>query len=226
MASTPATPSDQELARQTQAGSLAAFEALVHRYERRIYGFVRNSCWNEADAVEITQDTFVKAFQSIHRYESKHEFSTWLFTIARRKAIDFHRRASRALAAVAFEPPEEANPSEIMVREEQGKEIWDLARRILSQRQFQALWLQYVEELPVAQIAQALGLTRVHSKVLLFRARQILARHLEAPEQGHEPARFRDPTRKLVVIRAPAQDPLPESVPALGTLLPGNKSVV
>ena len=63
--------SDEELARQTQAGSLTAFEELVYRYEHRIYAFVIQCCHNEADASEVTQDTFVRAFQGIARFDAQ-----------------------------------------------------------------------------------------------------------------------------------------------------------
>ena len=61
--------SDEELARQSQAGSLVAFEELVYRYEGRICGFVANSCRNASDAREVTQDTFVRAFQAIGQFD-------------------------------------------------------------------------------------------------------------------------------------------------------------
>ena len=84
---------DEELARQTQAGSLVAFEELVYRYEGRIYGFVANCCRNGTDAREVTQDTFVRAFQAIGQFDLQRGFAPWLFTIARRKCIDHHRAA-------------------------------------------------------------------------------------------------------------------------------------
>ena len=86
MASELQTVSDEKLTRQSQAGSLAAFEELVHRYERRIYGFVAKCCGSASDASEITQDTFVRAFQAIARFDSRQAFAPWLFTIAANKA--------------------------------------------------------------------------------------------------------------------------------------------
>ena len=93
--------SDEELARETQAGSgsLAAFEDLVYRYQQRIYAFVTHCCRNSADAQEVTQDTFVRAFQAIAQFDPRRGFAPWLFTIARRKCIDHHRAAPPAMAA-------------------------------------------------------------------------------------------------------------------------------
>src|SRR5690349_8719236 len=86
--------SDEALARQTQVGSMEAFEELVLRYEKRIYAFVSQSCRNGMDAAEITQEAFVKAYQAIVQFDPNRGFAPWLFTIARRKCVD-HFRAIR-----------------------------------------------------------------------------------------------------------------------------------
>ncbi len=177
---------DEELARQTQAGSLAAFEQLVYRYEGRVHAFVSQFCRNATDASELTQDTFVKAFQKIAQFDSRRNFAAWLFTIARRKCIDRHRNAPPAAGDSLPELSDDNNPSELAARREEEKNLWQLARRCLGENQFQALWLHYAEDMDVARIAQVLGKTRVHIKVMLFRARQILGRELNP---GLTPAR-------------------------------------
>ena len=170
--------SDEELARQAQAGSLAAFEALVTRYERRLCAFVANLGPNAAAARDITQDTFVRAFQAIAQFNHRHTFAAWLFTIARHKAAD-HRRASLPYADGPLpELADNTDPAEVLARREAGQDLWRLARAKLPELQFQALWLRYAEELPVVEVARVLGRTRTHVKVLLFRARQTLCREL------------------------------------------------
>src|SRR5437868_2109728 len=86
-----ASCSESELVRESVAGSLSAFEELVYRYEKRIYGFIFQSCGNSADACELTQDTFVRAFNALTRFDPRYPFASWLFAIARRRCIDFHR---------------------------------------------------------------------------------------------------------------------------------------
>ena len=135
--------SDEELARQTQAGSLAAFERLVYRYEKRVRAFISQFCRNATDARELTQDTFVKAFQKMDQFDSRRSFAAWLFTIARRKCIDRHRAAP----AVADDPmpdqPDDIDPSKLIARREEEQNLWRLARERLGKNQFQALWLHY-----------------------------------------------------------------------------------
>jgi RNA polymerase sigma-70 factor (ECF subfamily) len=190
---------DEELARQTQAGSLAAFEELVYRYEKRIYGFIVFSCPNPADAQELTQDTFVKAFQAIAQFNSGYEFAPWLFTIARRKCVDRHRQAQPPNEELSPELVAADNPAELIARAEERQDLWALVRRLLPTIQFQALWLKYVEEMDLAQIARSLNRSQTHIKVILFRARRALGRALEPNRPSPENRRLRPPLERLRV---------------------------
>ncbi len=184
------TISDEELAAQTAAGSPAAFEVLVHRYENRIYAFVAHSCRNPSDAREVTQDTFVRAFQAITQFDSRLSFRPWLFTIARRKCWDHFRAAPPAAREPMPELADLDDPSELLARREESQDLWRMARAHLSAVQFEALWLRYVEDMDVAQTARVLRKTRTHVKVILFRARQILNRRLAFPAQPSSSVNF------------------------------------
>ncbi len=183
--------SDEALARQAQAGCASSFEALVERYEARIFRFAQNSCRNEADAQELTQDTFVSAWLNLRQFDPGRPFATWLFVIARRKCIDRSRARRRETAGELPEPAGVGDPSGALAQRETVLDIWDQARRVLPGLQFQALWLRYTEEMSVADIARVLRRTRVHVKVLLFRARHSLAAKLreraEPPAVGARP---------------------------------------
>jgi RNA polymerase sigma-70 factor (ECF subfamily) len=170
--------SDQELAVQSQAGSLAAFEQLVYRYEARVLGFLGRCCHDEQVAREVTQDTFVRAFHALAKYEATKPFAPWLFTIARRKCIDHYRAFPLLADAQAPESPHYDDPAELLARDESRLQLWRIAREHLTKNQVQALWLRYVEDFELEQIAQVMRKTRTGVKVLLFRARQTLGRFL------------------------------------------------
>src|ERR1043166_189524 len=139
------TLSDEDLARQTQAGSLPAFEELVHRYGNRVCGFVARACGQCGDPQEVTQQTFVRAFQSIAQFDSNRDFAPWLFTLARHISIDRHRKR---LPEADEAPPEQvdyADPSELLAQREERRDLWRLAQRRLPEIQFQTLWLRYAE---------------------------------------------------------------------------------
>ncbi len=175
--------SDENLARQSQGGDLAAFEELVRRYENRIYAFVFQSCGHDADAREITQDTFVRAFKAIAQFDPRRSFAAWLFAIARRKGIDCFRARIPGVGEAAPEEFDRDDPAELLARREEARDLWGRARSLLPDGQFQALWLRYAEDMEIAQIACVLGKTQTHVKVLLFRARRRLAAELQSAPQ-------------------------------------------
>jgi RNA polymerase sigma-70 factor (ECF subfamily) len=183
--------SDEQLARESQAGSLEAFEELVSRYEHRVYGFLLRSCSNASDAREITQDAFVKAYEALAQYDPSKPFAPWLFTIARRKCIDRYRAALPEETAVVADERDVDDPAELLARKEESDAIWANARRLLTEIQFQALWLRYAEEMNVQQVARVLRKTQNHVKVLLFRARQRLIAELQGSDHARAAASSR-----------------------------------
>lgn len=195
----PSSISDEQLAREAQTGSLDSFEQLLFRYEHRVFAFVSQFFPNAADTAELTQDTFVKAFRKIGQYDSSRAFAPWLFTIARRNCIDRHRIAPPVADAPLPEMVDDANPSELMAQREEGEKLWRLARERLGKTQFEALWLHYAGQMEVAQIAQVLGKTRVHVKVLLFRARKNLADELNRSYESYR-SREAAPLPRLVTV--------------------------
>jgi RNA polymerase sigma-70 factor (ECF subfamily) len=201
--------SDEQLARESQGGSLDAFEELVLRYEQRVYGFVLRSCSNATDAREITQDTFVKAYEALAQYDPAKPFAPWLFTIARRKCIDRHRASPAEETAPVPDMPDLDDPAELLARKEESAAIWECARRLLPEIQFQALWLRYANEMSIRQVAQVLRKTRTHVKVLLFRARRrlITERGHSCPQQSRIAQRSGRETKPSVAadtnVRAP-----------------------
>lgn len=190
MMSAPPSISDEALALKTQQGSMEAFEELIIRYERRIYSFVSQSCRNRFDAAEITQESFVKAYQAIGQFDPTRTFAPWLFTIARRKSIDYFRSLkdrphqhstgyTHSDHDLPPEPSDTADPAELLARQDERRNLWLLARRILPESQFDALWLHYAEDMSIAGIATVLRRPQTYIKVLLFRARKSLASRLK-----------------------------------------------
>ncbi len=182
---------DGELICATQTGSLEAFEELVLRYEQRIFRFLAMTSWCEADARELTQDTFVRAYQAIHQCQPRLSFSSWLFAIARRRQIDWFRLARRR-PRTEIEPWDLTtgeNPADTLADREAGERVWLLAKARLSPAQFEVLWLKYVEEMSVAQIAAAVRKSSSHVKILLFRARRELAKTFKATPPRAETSR-------------------------------------
>src|SRR5262245_44481625 len=118
-------PTDEELVRQCREGSLHAFEQLVSRHEGSIYRFTQSICRNEADAREVAQDTFVRAFHALNQYQPRRSFTAWLFGIARRLCIDRLRARRPIPTETVAEPADESDPAADLIRREESQNIWD-----------------------------------------------------------------------------------------------------
>jgi len=84
--------SDWIIVQQVQAGDVAAFDGLIRKYRERVYAMVYNMTSNREDAADLTQDAFIKAFQSINRFQGQSSFFTWLYRIALNAALTHIRR--------------------------------------------------------------------------------------------------------------------------------------
>ncbi len=85
---------DYTVVKQVQAGDVAAFDRLIVKYRERVFGVVYNLTANREDASDLTQDAFIKAFQSINRFQGNCSFFTWLYRIAVNTSLS-HLRKNR-----------------------------------------------------------------------------------------------------------------------------------
>jgi RNA polymerase sigma-70 factor (ECF subfamily) len=88
--------SEAELVHRAHSGDRRAFGDLLRLYERRVFSVVRRMVWREEDAVEITQEVFLQAFKSRHRFEPGRPFRPWLFRIAINLCRNHLRAGARA----------------------------------------------------------------------------------------------------------------------------------
>ncbi len=185
---------DEDLARRAQAGCRASFEQLVRRYQVSLLRFINERVHCEADAQDLVQDTFVRAYQRIDRYRDAWRFSTWLFTIGHRLAISHLRsrrvRKSAQAEEIASLPDRrhDTRPGQLMMEDEGRKRFWDAAAAVLTDEQMAAVWLYYVEGLSAPDVAKVLGRSWVSVKTMLFRARRRLAPALEYAISDRESA--------------------------------------
>lgn len=100
---------DLAVVRRVQGGEVAAFDALIHKYRERLYGVVYNLTSNREDAADLTQDAFIKAFQSIHRFSGQSSFFTWLYRIAVNSTIS-HLRKNRLRAFFSLDTLDSEEP--------------------------------------------------------------------------------------------------------------------
>lgn len=192
---------------------MAAFAALVARHETRLFNFLLRRVRSREDAEDLTQDAFVRAWKRLDRYDNSWKFSTWLFTIAARMASSHGRSKGRRKAREADHAggAGELAPDDGAMRTEARGRLWSIAESCLSETAVSMLWLRYVEDMSMREIARALGRTEVGVRVALFRAREALERRLREDGIGLEGEQVR-----RVEAGAPARENRPALAPAGG----------
>jgi RNA polymerase sigma-70 factor, ECF subfamily len=137
--------SDRELVRACRRGDKEAFRELVERYQRKIVAVALGMVHNREDAIEIAQETFVKAYENLHKFKGESSFYTWLYRIVVNRAIDFQRRErrhptvwleDRAFAGGTGEPYEETLKEERLTdpyQEASAHEIGDRVREAIDE---------------------------------------------------------------------------------------------
>lgn len=174
--------SDEEIASQAAAGSHDSFEELVFRYSARLCCFLRHKTQTDQDIEDLAQETFFKAFRNIDSFDPKQKFSTWLYTIAIRQAISRYRSARLKKPFVPKNPA--LDPQEAFIQKEQSQNLWYQAKT-LQQKEYEALWLRYAEDMSVKDIAKVLKKKPITVRVLLHRARLNLAKKIR-PDTNSE----------------------------------------
>ncbi len=169
--------SDEELASKTAEGSRSLFEELVSRYSLRLFYFLRHRTGSDQDIEDLVQETFLKAFKNIDRFDPERKFSTWLYTIASREAIS-HHRANKKIKHSPVETSSLPGPEEAVIQKQESQNIWELATK-LPKKEYEALWLYYAEEMPIKDIARVTKKSPITVRVLLYRARLNLAERID-----------------------------------------------
>jgi RNA polymerase sigma-70 factor (ECF subfamily) len=173
---------DGELVQSALAGRESSFEELVRRYQRPIAAYVYRMVGDYDAALDLTQEVFIKVYNSLSRYRSEFKFSTWIYKIAHNAAIDHLRRGSaRELALNAGPAGERAevaierrlSPEQESERNERCSEI-ELIVQTLPQAYRELIILRHSNDLSYDEIAEVTGLPLGTVKNRLFRAREAM----------------------------------------------------
>ena len=170
-------------------GDSEAFRALVERHSRAVFRLAHRMTGNASDAEDVVQDTFLKAYKQLSRFESRANFGTWLHRIAVNCSIDLirsrpHREASHDVADLeqfgAGEAADAGRPSpeRLMLSAEVQARITD-AMSALSQMERAAFVLRHFEGQSIDEISRALGLKTNATKHSIFRAVKKMRHALE-----------------------------------------------
>ena len=156
-------------------GSVDAFTELVHGYREGLFRFLLTRCMSHADAEDALQDTFINAYRYLASYNPQWRFSTWLYRIAIRNAARLYTANMSELGEVQ---DDSSDPLAHCIAESERDNLWRAAKRLLSDEVFSAMWLRYVEDMSVKDIAVVLERSPSWTKVNLLRGRRALEAEL------------------------------------------------
>ena len=170
--------SAEELARQAQAGCSRALDVLMDRYGKVLERYLLRRCGHAQDAEDLAQETMLRVWKNLEKYDPGRPFEPWLFAVARNLAANQYEGSRRGESVTWIAEPisEQANPAERLIEQESNDNLWAEVKQLLGERQYTALRLRYGRDMSVKQVARAMGLTRTYVKVTLFRARRKLLR--------------------------------------------------
>jgi RNA polymerase sigma-70 factor (ECF subfamily) len=179
--------SDEEVVRRVLEGETALYEILMRRHNQRLYRAARAILRDDAEAEDVMQDAYVRAYQNLASFEGRAKFATWLTRIAVHEALARSRRRLRIQPPAAAEQANgdamESFPSSIRSPEQQAYDrelaaVLEKAVLALSEDHRLVFMLRDVEGLSTEDAAQCLNLTEENVKVRLHRARARLRKRL------------------------------------------------
>ena len=184
--------SEEQLIRRAQQGDNGAFEELLLLHQKKVYNLCLRMSANPDDALDLSQEAFLRAWRSLGQYQFEASFSTWLFRLTSNICIDFLRRKKRRQETSLTEsydgsdegaelsvPDAQPGPEQQAMTNETKIEL-ARAMEQLSPEHREILQLRVVEDLQYEQIADILGVRVGTVKSRLARARLALRKILKA----------------------------------------------
>lgn len=179
--------SDEEVVRRVTAGDADLFEVIMRRYNQRLFRTLRATVANDAEAEDIMQETYVRAYEHLAQFEGRARFSTWLTRIAIHEVLARRRRLGRFTSfdgqperATTTTPEDAASAAQLRNILEHAIEGIPATLRIV-------YVLRDVDGLGTDETADCLGITAVNVRVRLHRART----HIRARVEQHGSADMR-----------------------------------
>jgi RNA polymerase sigma-70 factor (ECF subfamily) len=168
-----AADSAEELAARARDGSRISFDELVVRYRPQLVAFLARRLGDPADAEDVAQETFLRAYDHLERYDPARPFATWLFAIGKNVAAN-HATARTRRDAREKDGGTASAAAGASIEDAAATGLWQRAANVLRPGPYRVLWLRYAQGMTVHEIARELGRSSVAIKVMLFRARRRL----------------------------------------------------
>lgn len=166
---------DEDVVKRVLDGEVELFEILMRRYNRRLFRIARGFVGSQADAVDVVQEAYVRAYENLAGFRGDAKFATWLTRIAVHEAIGLSRRRGAETPVEGFGCIESAlaAPDHEAMNEELGR-LLENAVDTLPAPMRSVLLMREVERIPIDEIASALGISVANVRVRLHRSKASL----------------------------------------------------
>lgn len=182
---------------RAQGGDSEAFRVLVERYSQRLFRIAWRILGEEAGAEDAVQESFLRAYRALPRFDARSQFGTWLHRIAANTAIEILRKRQRQLSRQDPDPEQadpatgEPGPDRRALSQEVDRAVRE-ALAGLSPLERAAFVLRHYEERSIAEVCDTLGLRESAGKQAVFRAVKKLRRVLEPLMERRVPRTSRE----------------------------------
>jgi len=176
------------LLEQCRAHNMGAYRALVERYKRQAYGFAFSYLRNTEDALNVSQDAFIKVWKAIDTFEKGRSFRPWLFSIIKNLSLNLIEK-KRSLREISIDKAmdesffdlvdDSSNPHELLEKSETRRMVWKAIMELKDEFR-EVIILKHFHDLSYREIAETVGIPEGTVMSRLYHARLLLKESLEA----------------------------------------------
>lgn len=181
---------DAALIKRALSGDQRAYQRLRQKYEAVVHHIIKKMVHNREELEDLTQETFIKAFQSLASFKAEYAFSTWLYRIATNNCIDYIRRKKLQTLSIdrqieseesdySIELPDTSYTPDRQLIEAQKRKLIEQAIASLPPKYREVIRLRHMEEKDYQEIADELGIPLGTVKAHIFRARELLYKYMK-----------------------------------------------
>ncbi len=187
---------DSKLIKAAIRGDQASYRLLMQKYHDQVYHLLYRMVHDKDEVIDLTQEAFIKAFQSLKNFNEEFAFSTWLFKIATNNCIDYIRKKKLATFSIdkpieskegdfQFEIPDSSYEPDKELIEGQKSKLLNDAIESLPDKYRQVILMRHSDDMDYQEIADKLKLPLGTVKAHIFRAREILYKKLRKKIQNY-----------------------------------------
>lgn len=181
---------DYDLIGRAIKGDQSAYDRLMKKYYKLVNNLIYRMIYNKEDVEDLTQEAFIKAFNSLEKFDHQFAFSTWLYKIASNNCIDYLRKKKLNTISIdkeidsededlRFEIPDVEYKPDRNILDAEKKKILEDAIASLPEKYKTVILLRHQDEMEYEEIAQKLNIPLGTVKAHIFRGRELLNKYLK-----------------------------------------------